>query len=56
MSFEVVKSNNLLSEETAWEVMEQNQKCGEKPVRLVMSSDSIRTVTSLSLTKPRPFI
>jgi len=56
MSFDVVKANDLLPGETAWEVMEQNQNCGEKPVRLVISSEAIRTVTSLALARPKPFM
>jgi len=54
-SFEVVKANSLYPGETAWEVMEQSQLYGEKPVRIVFSSESIRTVTSLALTKPKEF-
>jgi hypothetical protein len=37
--------------ELAWEVMEQSSKYGEKPLRLVISKEAIRTVTSLVLTK-----
>jgi len=54
-SFEVVKANGLYPGETSWEVMEQSQLYGEKPVRLVFSADCIRTVTSLALTKPKEF-
>jgi hypothetical protein len=54
-SFEIVRSSNLFPGETAWEVMEQSQLYGEKPVRLVVSSESIRTVTSLALTKPKEY-
>jgi len=54
-SFEIVKATNLLQGEFAWEVMEQSQLYGEKPVRLVFSSECIRTVTSLALTKPKQY-
>jgi hypothetical protein len=54
-SFEIVKATNLLPGEFAWEVMEQSQLYGEKPVRLVFSSECIRTVTSLALTKPKQY-
>jgi len=54
-SFEIVKATNLLQGEFAWEVMEQSQLYGEKPVRLVFSSECLRTVTSLALTKPKQY-
>jgi len=53
-SFEIVKPT-LFPGETAWEVMEQSQLYGEKPVRLVFSSECIRTVTSQVLSKPAEF-
>jgi hypothetical protein len=54
-SFEIVKATNLLPGEFAWEVMEQSQLYGEKPVRLVFSGECIRTITSLALTKPKQY-
>lgn len=54
-TFEVIKPGTLNPGETAWEVMEQSQLYGEKPVRIVFSSECIRTVTSLALTKPKEF-
>lgn len=54
-TFEIIKPGTLSPGETAWEVMEQSQLYGEKPVRIVVSSECIRTVTSLALTKPKEF-
>jgi hypothetical protein len=54
-SFEIVKATNLSQGEFAWEVMEQSQLYGEKPVRLVFSGECLRTVTSLALTKPKQY-
>jgi len=50
--FEKVKADCLYAHETAWEVMEQSKKYGEKPVRLVFSANCIRTITSETLNKP----
>jgi hypothetical protein len=38
--------------EYSWEVMEHSINVGEKPIRLVIGPDSIRTVTSLLLKRP----
>jgi len=45
----------LFPGEIAWEVMEQAELFGEKPVRLIFSSDCIRTVTSAMLINPKEF-
>jgi len=47
--------SGLSSGEYAWEVMEQSYRYGEKPLRLVISQDAIRTITSLSLSEPTKF-
>jgi len=38
--------------EYSWEVMEHSENVGEKPIRLVIGPDAIRTVTSLLLKRP----
>jgi len=50
-SFDLVRQS-LYPGETAWEVMEQSKRYGEKPVRLVLGKEHIRTLNSLALTKP----
>jgi len=38
--------------EYSWEVMEHSDNVGEKPIRLVIGPDEIRTITSMLLKKP----